>query len=80
MGLTHNETRSNFDIHTHTTNNNTCFYSENSCTNFQWLKAKRLAKMYKQMQTRITLCNQVTLNMVGKQSFYKMKGIIHLLA
>lgn len=48
--------------------------------NFQWLKAKRLAKMYKQMQTRITLCNQVTLNMVGKQSFYKMKGIIHLLA
>lgn len=47
--------------------------------NFQWLKAKRLAKMYRKMQTRITLCNQVK-NMVGKQSFYKMKGIIHLLA
>lgn len=49
-------------------------------SNFQWLKAKRLAKMYRQMQTRITLCNQVKLNMVGKQSFYKTKGIIHLLA
>lgn len=23
--------------------------------NFQWLKAKRLAKMYRQMQTRITV-------------------------